>query len=125
MKINSLPIRCKLRGGRTWLLPPDGSGPGRNARRDPALIRGLRLGHRVAGALGWSAVDGALATPDIKSPSNAYERRICRLAFLAPDIQRLILEGRQPPGFNMELLVHGDIPTSWAQQRRAFGFPEK
>jgi DNA invertase Pin-like site-specific DNA recombinase len=125
LAILSLPIRCKLRGGRTWLVPPDGSAHGRNARRDPALIRGLRLGHRIAGALGWSAVDGALAATDIKAPSNAYERRICRLAFLAPDIQRLILEGSQPPGFNMELLVHGPIPTSWAAQRRAFGFPER
>ena len=118
-------MRCKLRGGRAWLLPAQGADNKRNAHRDPALIRGLRLGHRVAGALGWSAVDGALTAADIKSPSNAYERRICRLAFLAPDIQRLILEGRQPPGFNMELLVHGAIPTSWAEQRHVFCFPEK
>jgi hypothetical protein len=52
-------------------------------------------------------------------------RKLCRLAFLAPDIQRRILEGRQPPGVNLEMLVQVAIPTSWAAQRRAFGFPEK
>ena len=125
LAILTLPIRCRLRGGRTWIIPAAGPDARRDAGRDPALIRGLRLAHRVASALGWIAVDGALSAAEIKAPANAYERRICRLAFLAPDIQRLILEGRQPPGFNMEMLVHGVVPTSWAEQRRVFGFCEK
>jgi site-specific DNA recombinase len=45
------------------------------------------------------------------------------LVFLAPDIQRIILEGRQPPTLMLEDLVRGAIPVSWAEQRRRFGFP--
>lgn len=52
----------------------------------------------------------------------AYARQPCRMAFLAPDIQRAILEERQPPGFNLEGLVHGSIPLAWADQRSQFGF---
>lgn len=75
--------------------------------------------------MGWRASDGALAPTDMAAPANAYQRRICRLAFLAPDIQRLILDGRQPPGLNLERMVHGAIPTSWAEQRRMFDVPER
>jgi hypothetical protein len=51
-------------------------------------------------------------------------RKLCRLAFLAPDIQRRILEGRQPPGVNLEMLVQVAIPTSWPEQRRRLGLLE-
>ena len=56
----------------------------------------------------------------------AAPKRIARpsrsLAFLAPDIQRAILEGRQPPSFNLEGLAHSSIPLAWADQSTAFGF---
>jgi hypothetical protein len=29
---------------------------------------------------------------------------------------------RQPPGFNLQRLIHGAIPIAWADQRAAFGF---
>lgn len=44
------------------------------------------------------------------------------LAFLAPDIQRSILEGRQPPGLTLKRLISGEIPLNWAEQRAMFGF---
>ncbi len=44
------------------------------------------------------------------------------LAFLAPDIVEAILEGRQPPEVNLELLTGtGGIPQSWDEQRRLYG----
>jgi DNA invertase Pin-like site-specific DNA recombinase len=121
----TLPIRCRIRGGRTWVLPPGGSETRRGSRRDPVLIRGLRRAHRLAAEIGWRCADGSVPHQTGRSPESAYMRKLCRLAFLAPDIQRRILEGRQPPGVNLEMLVQVAIPTSWAAQRRAFGFPEK
>lgn len=56
------------------------------------------------------------------APQSPYDRRILRLALLAPDIQRDILAGRQPRGLNLESLIHQDIPLAWSDQRQALGF---
>jgi site-specific DNA recombinase len=42
-------------------------------------------------------------------------------AFLAPDIVEAILEGRQPRELTFKKLC-SNIPLSWAEQRRQFGF---
>ncbi len=56
------------------------------------------------------------------APGSPYDNRIQRLAFLAPDIQRAIIEGRQPIGLNLERLVKTNLPLSWIEQREALGF---
>ena len=60
-----------------------------------------------------------LATYASPSP---YERRVQRLAFLAPDIQRAIIDGAQPPGLNLERLIKSELPLSWKEQREKLGF---
>ncbi|MEM1053023.1 MAG: hypothetical protein AAGI28_13115, partial [Pseudomonadota bacterium] len=50
------------------------------------------------------------------------DRAILRLAFLAPDIQRAILDGRLPHHLNLQALRKMDIPLSWSAQRKALGF---
>lgn len=40
------------------------------------------------------------------------------LAFLAPDIQQAIMEGRQPAGLCLEDLRRTPIPLCWDDQRR-------
>ncbi|MDB5430496.1 MAG: Site-specific recombinase, invertase Pin s [Caulobacter sp.] len=122
--ILALPIRCRVRGGRTWITPPAGAGQARRARKDPVLIRGLQAGHRLAADLGWQCADGKLAVVDVRAPPNAYDRLLCRLAFLAPDIQRAILQGRQPPALTLERLMHKPIPMTWAAQRVEFGMDQ-
>ena len=117
----SAPVRCQVRGGRTWVLTPKSSTTTPKARRDPVLIRGLRQAHKIAAGLGWRATDGAFA--DLcKAPTSSYERRLWPLVFLAPDIQRAILEGRQPPALTLDSLLKSSIPTGWPEQRRALGF---
>ncbi|WP_305595108.1 recombinase family protein [Phenylobacterium sp.] len=121
----TLPIRCRIRGGRTRIVPPAGSESQRKRRRDPVLIRGLRQAHRLAAAMGWRCSDGTIDLHGARAPKSAYDRKLSRLAFLAPEIQRLILEGRQPIGTNLEMLVHVAFPTSWAAQRERLGLLEK
>ena len=110
-----LPVRLKVRGGRCWIVTPDGSSAAARARIDQALTKALRAGHRVAAAMD---VEGRAA----RAPLSFHGRKILGMAFLAPDIQRAILEGRQPVGFNLEGLLHQSIPLAWADQRVALGF---
>jgi len=123
LAILTVPIRCKLRGGRSWIIAaPEGAHRPR-PRIDRALVRALRVAHKSAAGMGWRATDGTLTRIDAKAPTSPYDRKVCRLAYLAPDIQRAILEGRQPLGLTLERLMREPIPAGWVDQRRAFGMP--
>lgn len=50
-----------------------------------------------------------------------YVRNMLAFAFLAPDIVEAILDGRQPAALKFGDL-YKNIPLSWAEQRRQFGF---
>ena len=67
------------------------------------------LGHRISRAKSAARED-------------SFERKIARLAFLAPDIQHAILNGCQPPGMTLSRLSAMRIPPAWADQRKALGF---
>jgi hypothetical protein len=118
----TLPIRCRRRGGRSWIETPVGAPRQQRNERDPVLIKGLRQSHRIAAELGWRAADKGLTTIEAKVPVSAYERGLCRLAFLAPDIQAAILQGRQPRTLTLQTLLQNPIVTSWVEQRRTLGF---
>jgi site-specific DNA recombinase len=81
-----------------------------SARRDPVLIKALRVAHSMV----TTGRDGAPLIEDVPDPR--YQRRLIRLAFLSPRIQQAILDGRQPPRLRLEDLVRGAIPASWEQQ---------
>jgi hypothetical protein len=57
----------------------------------------------------------------VDGPASAYNRRMMRLALLAPDIQRAVLAGRQGPRFNLEFFMSREIPLGWDDQRRLLG----
>jgi hypothetical protein len=93
-------------------------------RRDPTLIKSLQQAHRILARHGWR-IDGTIEDGRaFAAPANPYERKLCRLALLAPDIQKRILQGRQPRGLTLDQLVNGPIPTAWPAQREAFGFTD-
>ena len=58
------------------------------SQRDPVLIKALRAAHAMLGA------DHAGLPVFKAAPASSYPRRLVRLAFLAPDLQRTILAGR-------------------------------
>ena len=110
------PARLKLRGGRTWI---EGGEPvAHDGERKPVegVFEGLRKVHRTVRELGLFGPP-ALAT---RSAASNYERRRTRLAFLAPDLQRALLDGDHPVGITLEALINGDIPLAWADQRKLF-----
>ena len=102
-----LPIRMRLRGGRSWIV-----GDARaEVRRDRTLIKALRAAHAMLRT-------DAAGLPILETyPTMPYLRRLVRLAFLAPDLQRAILAGRQPPGLTLEQLMRAPvIPMDWRDQ---------
>ena len=98
------------RRGQTWAL--EGQNPG--SRPDPVLVRALRAAHAMLhyDAAGLPVLDAAPDTP--------YRRRLVRLAFVAPDIQRAIVEGRYSPALTLAHLLKGPIALDWLQQAARF-----
>jgi DNA invertase Pin-like site-specific DNA recombinase len=106
-----LPLALPLRGGR----PLVAAGAKRVAAPDPTLIAALRKAHRIA------ARERGMPTVQT-APESPYERKILRLAFLAPDLQRDIIAGLHPPELNLEQFMTTDVPFAWAEQRNALGW---
>ena len=108
-----LPIQFASRGSKQKIVPARSRPP----QPDRVLIAALRKAHvMLRSERGLPIMDTA--------PSSPYDRNILRLAFLAPDIQRAILDGCHPLHLNLEKLKKIDIPLAWTEQRKALGFGE-
>ena len=106
----TVPFRLSTRTGRSEIIQGDKTGP----CRDPVLIRALRHAHAHLhrDTSGGPKLDAA--------PDMIRARRILRLAFLVPDLQRAIIEGRQPRGLTLARLIESDIPLLWSEQKWLF-----
>jgi site-specific DNA recombinase len=105
------PIGLHRRGGRTDVLATAKDGP----RSDPTLVRALRAAHTMVAR-------DSTGLPRIEvSPVSPHQRRLIQLAFLSPDLQRAILDGRQPLGLTLARLIGAELPLCWKAQERMFG----
>jgi site-specific DNA recombinase len=115
-----LVLPCRLRRAGGVVRITDGAGVRRRADPDNILIAALKAAHALL-AEGSDGPIGLVEAACLKTaPGDPYERTLIRLAFLAPDIQSAILNGRHPIGVNRQRLVLGAIPPAWADQRRLF-----
>lgn len=113
-----LPMTPRLRGGRTWL---EGSRERPHAARTNAgLVKGLRDAHRELLECGASPLSDAASFQAAKAPELPHQRQLSRLAFLAPDLQRQILDGEQPAYLKLRTLLKAELPLAWADQRAWF-----
>ncbi len=109
----SLSIRFRTRSGHTEII---GGAPAAS-KPDPVLIKALRAAHSLLPT-------DRTSTPCLEAaPESFYQPRLIRIAFLAPDLQTAILEGRQASGLTLAALMAEDLPMSWAGQRQLFGAP--
>ena len=99
------------RRGETWVL----KGPSAGNMPDPVLVKALRSAHAML-----HQDDGGLPVL-VTAPDTPYRRQLVRLAFLAPEIQRAIVEGRQSAGVTLTQLLKGPIPLAWSQQAVQIG----
>jgi DNA invertase Pin-like site-specific DNA recombinase len=117
-----IPGRAVFRGGRTWLASPDGASLAPRKAADPTLLQGLKRAHRVLETHNVSPLTKIEANRTARGIDDSYLRSIAGLAFLAPDIQAAIVEGRQPAGLTLEMLQDTKLPIAWADQRALLGF---
>ena len=104
------PFRLRRRGVETKLVLGN---PTKSV--DRTLLR------NIANALSWLDRIKAGKTYEQIATENAIPtdrvRKAIRYAFLAPDIVRAIVEGRQPVGLTSSYLLHYPLPDDWEKQR--------
>lgn len=49
-----------------------------------------------------------------------YVTRVLRVAFLAPDLKRAILDGAQSDRLTLEDVMRNDLALDWSDQRRRY-----
>ena len=85
---------------------------------DPVLL--TLITHAVLAQQGALTGD---TDPIVSHYSKRHLWQLLRVSWLAPDIIVAITEGRQPPTLTgRRLLRAADVPLSWDEQRRYFGF---
>jgi site-specific DNA recombinase len=85
---------------------------------DMALLRNVAKAHRW-----FEMLKQGQSLAEIAEQEKLSVRRIQQLmdhAFLAPDITRSIIAGKQPHGLTTEYLQRSEIPHNWAEQRQMF-----
>ncbi len=111
-----LPRPLRFRGGKSWRDGGSDTEVTPTARPDPHLVAGLRKAHAVLAEQGIDVSSRRFAV-DAQAPSQSYQRKLCLLALLAPNLQRSILEGRVPRHVILQNLLSCDAPPLlWRQQ---------
>jgi DNA invertase Pin-like site-specific DNA recombinase len=122
----SLPACLKRTGMETKLLIQGSAGlVRRNANR--SLIRLIGQAHRCRRILDRASHDQTMTALAAEAGTSAtYFTRVVRLSFLAPEIMKMILQGRQPPALTANALVtQGPPPASWQEQKSRWVAPKE
>jgi DNA invertase Pin-like site-specific DNA recombinase len=111
-----IPARLARRGNELKLVLR--SDEAEAADPDPVLLK--LISHA---ALAQQAALTGEPDPLVSAYSKRHLWQLLRVSWLAPDILAAITEGRQPPTLTgRRLLRAADVPLSWTDQRKYFGF---
>jgi DNA invertase Pin-like site-specific DNA recombinase len=120
-RIITLPVPARLqRTGMEMRLLVEGGGGGPRSQPERSLLRLLARAHHfnemLHEAQGRTMID--LAQEGGVTPS--YFTRVLRLSFLAPDIVKAIMHGRQPSHLTAKLLARIELRPGWPDQLNQF-----
>lgn len=113
-----IPFQIKKRGGRKFVIAPEGaSWSVPRPRVDSTMVKALARAHRWKRLLESGRFASVAELAAAEKINQSYLCRILRLTLLAPDIVEAILDGRQPPGIQLDVLLKL-FPGVWDQQRK-------
>src|SRR5262245_54557322 len=116
-----IPMMFRRRGGRKCIVAPDGSPLPATAPKfnvDNVLVKALARGCRWRKLLdngSYSTIKEIAANERLDA---SYVAEVLRLTLLAPDAVEMILDGRQPPGWQLRRF-RKSFPVEWQAQRDA------
>jgi DNA invertase Pin-like site-specific DNA recombinase len=114
------PVSFRRRGVEAKLIVLDQQQ--NSTEPDISLVKALARAHEWFGRIACGEATGLSDIARARRLGRTYVTSIISLAFLAPDITKAILEGRQPTELTAKALMDSALkmPTLWADQRRHF-----
>ncbi len=114
----SFPMQLKRRGVELRLVVGDHYRSA--ASVDLPLLKVVARAHRWFDEISTGKASSLAEIAAREGLAVRYVGRVIRLAFLAPDIVKSIVEGRQPTSLTAEAVTqHIDIPLEWRSQETA------
>ena len=110
-----IPLTIRKRNGRPKILPPENVDAAEARAQDPRLLRA------IARAWGWrrKLETGEVATlSDIAKTEGvtvSFVSRLLRLAYLSPDVLKMLVTERRPCALSIEALAKA-ATLPWAEQ---------
>lgn len=120
-----VPLSIKRRHTSKVLVPPAGAATATfKPSLDLPLVRTLGKAYYWQSLIDSGEVANATDLARKLKLEPGWVAEVLRMTLLAPDIVQAILDGRQPRHLNLHAMRgRGDnIPVSWNEQRRGFGF---
>lgn len=116
----TVPMTFRKRGGRKLVIAPNGADAWAPplARIDNTMVKALARAHRWKKLLDSGRFQTVQDLAEAEKINPSYIARVLRLTLLAPDIVEAILDGRQPPGLQLDDLL-APFPVEWVRQREA------
>jgi len=109
------PMSVRRRGIEMRLILPSAD---TSPRSDPTLIKALAWARNWWNRLTSGEVSTLSAIAENEGVTLGHVRRLLPLAFLAPSIVEMIVEGRRPPDLTTEALIKRvELPLSWDERR--------
>jgi hypothetical protein len=112
-----IPLKFRKRGGRKWVVTPDGAEWAPRPRVDNAMVKALARAFRWRKMLDTGAYATLEDLAKAKGIGKTYVSQVLRLTLLAPDIVEAVLDGRQPAELQLDGLLRGS-PLEWEAQWR-------
>lgn len=118
----SVDAKLKRYGGVVHLVLPPNPMTISASKTKPSLLKALARAHDWYQSVLEGKASDLRALARHAGFTERYVGKVFPCAFLASDIVESILKGHQPDALTFAKLSR-EIPLSWAEQRRLFGFP--
>lgn len=118
-----IPIQFKIRGGRRYIMTPDGQdiAQPKTQKFESNMIKAIIQGHGFQHMLDRDPDLTVMKLAERKKLDHGYIAKSIRMTQLAPDIIEAILAGCQPQSLTLADLMRS-FPDAWEEQRRHLGF---
>ena len=111
-------VAFKRRGAETKLVLPGLTPQTHRSTCDPALIKAIARGRAWFEELATGRARSLQELAKRDGISRRYIRRLVGLAFLTPELVKVILQGRQPVALTATRLTELDLPLDWTEQHK-------
>jgi len=112
-----LPIALARRRNTMTLIGANGI---TRAQRDDALVRAITRAKTWVKQLEAGSPRSIIELARSENLCKLHTAKLLPLAFLAPDLVEMILDGRQPARLTLTALIAEPLPETWVEQRARF-----